>query len=105
MGKINRMYTFSDHVKVQISIFLFQSSLQDESVRNRRSARPKLLKRYTFQDMSANAYAVNNIEYDITGEVMLSPTSKAAFAFLTEADLEDHNLRPTEFNVDLPSLT
>ena len=56
--------------------------------------------------MSANAYAVNNIEYDpITGEAVLSPTSKGAFAFQTESeDLEVHSPGPTEFNVDLPSL-
>lgn len=56
--------------------------------------------------MSANAYAVNNVEYGVTGEAIVSPTSKAAFAFQTESeDLEVHSPGPTEFNVDLPSLT
>lgn len=56
--------------------------------------------------MSANAYAVNNIEYDaISGEAVLSPTSKAAFAFQTVSeDKEVHSPGPTEFSVDLPSL-
>ena len=56
--------------------------------------------------MRANTYAVNNIEYDVTGEAVLSPTSKAAFAFQTaREDSELNSPGPTEFNIDLPSLS
>lgn len=89
----------------------FQSYLRDESGeyppgRSGRAPRPKLLRRYTFQHMSADAYVVNNVEYDpITGEAVLSPSSKASFVFQTDSeDLKVHSPGPTEFNVDLPSL-
>ena len=69
--------------------------------KRRRSARPKLLKRYTFQEKSANTYAVNSFEYDLAGEVLLSPTSSANFAFQTEAEATSPD--PTEFNIDFSS--
>ena len=64
--------------------------------------RPQLLKRYTFQEMSANTYAINNLEYDLAGEVVLTPVQKATFAFQTEADVGSSGA--TEFNIDLSRL-
>ena len=32
---------------------------------------PKLLRWYTFQEMSANTYAVSNLEYDVEGEAVI----------------------------------
>ena len=49
-----------------------------------KSSHPKLLKRYTFQEKSANTYAVNNLEYDLAGEVILSPKARSRFAFQAE---------------------
>ena len=62
--------------------------------RQRASGRPKLLKRYTFQEKSANAYAVNNLQYDLAGEVLLSPKSKSTFAFQDDTSAES-----TEFDL------
>ena len=64
--------------------------------------RPKLLKRYTFQETSANTYAINNLEYNLEGEVVLSSAAKAMFAFQTEPEATIHG--PTEFNIDLASI-
>ena len=73
--------------------------------KGKRHAPPKLRKRFTFQDISANTYLVNNIEYDMMGDAMLSPSSMAAFAFQTPTEESEVNSPgPTEFNVDLPSL-
>ena len=69
--------------------------------KRRRSARPKLLKRYTFQEKSANTYAVNNLEYDLAGEVVFSPTSRTNFTFQTEAEAMSPG--PTEFDIDFSS--
>ena len=67
--------------------------------------RPQLLKRYTFQEMSANTYAVNNLEYDLAGEVVLSPTTKAAFAFRQDSTASSKaSPGPTELNVNLTDL-
>ena len=55
--------------------------------------------------MSANTYAVNNLEYDLAGEVVLSPTSKAMFAFQNDSTESDKiSPGPTEFNIDLTDL-
>ena len=62
------------------------------------AARPKLLKRYTFQDLSANTYAVSNLEYDMIGGGVLSPSSKAVFEFQIPAD------DPSEMDINLPKL-
>ena len=67
-----------------------------------RPGRPQLLKRYTFQEMNANTYAVNNLEYDLGGEAVISPASKATFAFQSEPEANIHG--PTEFNIDLASV-
>ena len=64
--------------------------------------RPKLLKRYTFQETSANTYAINNLEYNLEGEVVLSSAAKAMFAFQTEPEANIHG--PAEFNIDLASI-
>ena len=77
-----------------------------QSGRKKKAPPPKLLKRYTFQELNANTYAVNNLEYDMTGEVVLSPTTKAPFVFQTiTEDSEVNSPGPTEFNIDLPTLT
>ena len=78
--------------------------LTSRNQRRKRSARthPQLLKRYTFQEMTANTYAVNNLEYDLAGEVVLTPVQKATFAFQTEADVTSSG--PTDFNIDLARL-
>ena len=70
--------------------------------KRKRPGRPKLLRRYTFQEMSANTYAVNNLEYDLGGEVVLSPATKAMFAFQTEPEATIHG--PTDFSIDLASV-
>ena len=49
------------------------TSLTSKDQKRKRSAHPPLLKRYTFQEMSANTYAVNNLEYDLAREAVLSP--------------------------------
>ena len=67
-------------------------------------ARPKLLRRYTFQDQSTNSYAINNLEYDMAGEVTLSPRSKASFVFQSDLELEAE-ASETELNIDLDSLS
>lgn len=65
-------------------------------------ARSKLLRRCTFQELSANSYAINNLEYDMAGEVMLSPQSKARYAFRSDLELEA-DASQTELNIDLDS--
>ena len=62
--------------------------------KQRASGRPKLLKRYTFHEKSANTYAVNNLQYDLAGEVLLSPGAKSTFAFQddTSAECTDFDL-------------
>ena len=77
-------------------------SVVSKDQKRKRPGRPQLLKRYTFQEMSANTYAVNNLEYDLGGEVVLSPATKAMFAFQTEPEATVHG--PTEFNIDLASV-
>jgi hypothetical protein len=72
-----------------------------QTSKGKRPAPPKLRKRFTFQDLSANTYLVNSVEYDMLGEAMLSPSSTAAFAFQTT---EVCCPRPTDLNIDLPSL-
>ena len=66
-----------------------------------RRRKPKLLRRFTFQVSSANAYAVNTYELGLGGEVILSPTSKSSFAFKSLLST-DSPLSPTsevpEFN-------
>ena len=69
------------------------------TAKQRRSGRPKLLRRYTFQETSANIYAVNNLEYDLAGEVILSPTAKSNFAFQKDS-MESDKTSP-EFNITL----
>ena len=62
--------------------------------------RPKLLRRYTFQETSANTYAINNLEYDLGGEAIISPASKATFAFQRDfSESDEISLEPTEFNI------
>lgn len=64
--------------------------------------RPKLLRRYTFQETSANTYAINNLEYDLGGEAVISPASKATFAFQRDfSESDEVSLEPTEFNINL----
>ena len=73
--------------------------------KQKRSAHPKLLRCYTFQEMTANTYAVNNLEYDLAGEVVLSPTSRAKFAFQKDSTESDKTSPgPMEFNIDLTKL-
>ena len=43
--------------------------------------KPLLTKRFTFQEESANAYAVNMYQVDLAGEAVLSPARKHHFAF------------------------
>ena len=53
--------------------------------------------------MDANIYAVNNLEYDVMGGVVLSPSSKANFAFLTtdsDTDSESANQHEMDVNID-----
>lgn len=70
--------------------------------KGKRPAPPKLLKRFTFQDLSANTYLVNNVEYDMMGEAVLSPSSKAAFAFQEPTEVSSSGT--AEFNIDFPSM-
>ena len=77
------------------------TSVTSKDQKKKRSTCPQLLKRYTFQEMSANTYAVNNLEYDLAGEVVLSPTARATFVFQTEAEATSPG--PAEFNIDLAS--
>ena len=54
----------------------YLSAMPKDHKRKRRSAPPKLLKRYTFQEPSANAYAVDFFfDYDVAGEAVLIPTT------------------------------
>ena len=80
---------------------------RDELAKSKRKTlarRPKLLKRYTFQELSANTYAVNNLKYDMAGEVVLSPSTRGTFAFKRDS-VGSSPYEPTEFNVNLASLT
>ena len=55
--------------------------------------------------MSANIYAADNLEYDLAGEVVLSPTSMAKFAFQNDSTESDKTSPgPMEFNIDLTKL-
>lgn len=51
--------------------------------RKKKAPPPNLLRRRTFQELNANTYAVNNFEYDMAGNVILSPNTKASFVFQT----------------------
>jgi hypothetical protein len=52
--------------------------------------------------MSTNTYAVNNLEYDLGGEAVISPATKATFAF--QADSDEASPGPTKFNFSLSNL-
>ena len=79
-----------------VKILSTNSSVQDRPGTSKvnKSSRPKLLRRYTFQEKSANTYAVNNLEYDLAGEVILSPNAMSKFAF--QADSEPTSLGALE---------
>ncbi|XP_064384588.1 uncharacterized protein LOC135333554 [Halichondria panicea] len=62
-----------------------------ESVVAHQKSRPKLLRRITFQEQSANAIAANMYHNDLAGEVVLSSTNNFAFGF-----------SPTHSSRDLP---
>ena len=62
--------------------------------RQRASGHPKLLKHYTFHEISANTYAVNNLQYDLAGEVLLGPGAKSTFVFQ-----DDTSAKSTDFDL------
>ena len=62
--------------------------------KQRASGHPKLLKRYTFHEMSANTYAVNNLQYDLAGEVLLGSGAKSTFVFQ-----DDTSAKSTDFDL------
>ena len=66
----------------------------------RRIKRPsKLLRRYSFQELSANAYALNIREMDMFGEPVLSPTHN--FAFQCQLSVTPTSASQTDLKVDL----
>ena len=71
--------------------------------KRKRSAPPKLLKRYTFQELSANAYAVDLFDFDMAGEAVLSPATQATFIFQTQTSRSEVT-SATELDIDLTSL-
>ena len=52
------------------------------------------------QEKSANICPITNLEYDLAGEVVLSPTANSTFAFQKGSDQTS-----PEFNIDLSSRT
>ena len=99
------MYTFLFLLKAPAVSGDNTQDKQQLPSKRKRPGRPKLLRRYTFQEMSANTYAVNNLEYDLGGEAVISPASKATFAFQKDStESGETSPGPTEFNIDLTNL-
>ena len=110
---INNQLLFYGRQTVELYTFLFMlkaSAVNGDDTQDKQQlpskwkypGRPQLLKHYKFHERSANTYAVNNLECDLGGEVVLSPAPKAMFAFQTEPEATIFG--PTDFNVDLASV-
>lgn len=72
-----------------------------KKLKGKQRAPPCLRKRFSFQDLSANSYLVDNLEYDLMGDAMFSPSSKAVFTFQEESEVDG----PTKYNINLPNLS
>lgn len=59
---------------------------------NSRKTRPKLLRRITFQEESANALAQSVYQIDVGGHPVLSPTNNFAFQFSPVKKVPEMNM-------------